>query len=179
MNFIADFVRSHATTVPTVRLCFVLLACAAVAAAQIATLRPGSVATPSPRPPMTAPKTTTAPPDGPAMPRTEFAPTFEDAAESLRSGRYADAYGRFVRLADEGDVDAARMALVMHALGPKAFGSAWDATVEQLAEWTRWSEAAAKEDLGQLRAALQGHGVDTSAKRQAAQADILVQDKTR
>jgi hypothetical protein len=105
-------------------------------------------------------------PDRPPIPRAEFAPTFADAAESLRSGRYADAYGRFVRLADEGEVDAARMALVMHRLGPKVFGSAWDATVEQLIEWTRWSQAASEEELAQLRAEVHGHSANTSINHQ-------------
>ncbi len=123
--------------------------------ALIATSQRASTATPPPT--RSAPSPSTAPPDRPALPRTEFAPTFAEAAESLRNGRYADAYGRFVRLADEGDIDAGRMALLMHALGPKAFGSAWDATAEQLAEWTRWSQVAADEELAQFRAALHGH----------------------
>jgi hypothetical protein len=90
-------------------------------------------------------------PDRPTMPRVEFAPTFSAAAESLRAGRHAEAYGRFVVLADEGDVDAARIALLLHRFGPDVFGSAWDASVEQVVEWTRWSEAATAKELAQLR----------------------------
>ena len=157
MNFIAQLVRNHEPMVSALRPWLVFVACAALAVALIATSQRASTAVlPSPAP--TASTTAIAPSDRVAtMPRTEFAPTFADAAESLRNGRYADAYGRFARLADEGDIDAARMALVMHALGPRAFGSTWDATVEQLAEWTQWSEAAANDELAQLRAALQGH----------------------
>ena len=86
----------------------------------------------------------TSTPERTATPRTAFAPTFADAAEALRAGRHAEAYGRFVALADEGDVDAARIALVMHRFGPALFGSPWDASVEQVAQWTRWSEVAAE-----------------------------------
>ena len=164
MNFIAQLLHNHKTIVPALRPWLVFVACAALAMALIATSQRATTAVllqPGP----TAPLTTTAPSDRPAMPRTEFAPTFADAAESLRNGRYADAYGRFVRLADEGDIDAARMALVMHALGPRAFGSTWDASVEQLVEWTRWSDVAANEELAQLRTALQGHNTGGSANR--------------
>jgi hypothetical protein len=164
MNFIAQLVRNHEPVVSALRPWLVFVACAALAVALIATSQRASNAVlPSPVP--SRPMTTIAPSDRPTMPRTEFAPTFADAAESLRNGRYADAYGRFVRLADEGDIDAARVALVMHALGPKLFGSAWDATAEQLVEWTHWSEAAATEELAQWRAALHGPGADRRASR--------------
>ena len=164
MNFIAQLLHNHKTIVPALRPWLVFVACAALAMALIATSQRASTAV-LPQVGPAAPMTTTAPSDRPAMPRTEFAPTFADAAESLRNGRYADAYGRFVRLADEGDIDAARMALVMHALGPRAFGSTWDASVEQLVEWTRWSDVAANEELAQLRTALHGHRNGGSANR--------------
>ena len=90
------------------------------------------------------------------VPRTAFAPTFADAAELLRAGRSAEAYGRFVTLADEGNVDAARIALMMHRYGPAVFGSAWDASGEQLADWTQWSAEAAEQELAQLRATATG-----------------------
>ena len=164
MNFVAQLVRNHKTIVPALRPWLVFVACAALAMALIATSQRASTAVLQ-HPGPTATMTTTAPSDRPAMPRTEFAPTFADAAESLRNGRYADAYGRFVRLADEGDIDAARMALVMHALGPRAFGSTWDASVEQLVEWTRWSEVAADAELAQLRVAPHGHAADGRTNR--------------
>jgi hypothetical protein len=81
----------------------------------------------------------------------QLAPTFADAASSLRLGRHAEAYGRFVALADEGDFDAARVALMMHRFGPTLFGSTWDASTEQLELWTQWSEVAARRDLCYLR----------------------------
>ena len=164
MNFIAKLVRRHEAIVPAWRPWLIFLGCTALATALIATSQRASTAVLAPPVP-TAPMTTNAPSDHPAMPRAEFAPTFADAAESLRNGRYADAYGRFVRLADEGDIDAARIALVMHAMGPRAFGSTWDVTAEQLMEWTRWSEVAANEELAQLRAALHGRGADGGSHR--------------
>lgn len=161
MKHFADLERRHAAA-GTLRLWLLFLACAAVAALLIAALQrvdtafgPPPVATTSPAPtPARA-----AAPERPPAPRAEFAPTFADAAASLRTGRYADAYGRFVALADEGDVDAGRIALVMHRYGREVFASDWDASVEQLAEWTRWSAAAAERDLAQLRAVARGAGV--------------------
>ena len=76
--------------------------------------------------------------------------TFDAAAASLRAGRAAEAYGRFVALADAGDVDAARLALMMYRFGPTVFGSRWDASTEQLAAWTRWSQAAEDSDMAHL-----------------------------
>jgi hypothetical protein len=158
MNSLAKPLRDLETHGPALRPWFVLFACATLAVALIAGSQRATTAQSALSGPTTptAPTAMPAPSDRPPTTRSEFAPTFADAAESLRTGRYADAYGRFVRLADEGDIEAARIALVMHALGPRAFGSSWDATVEQLIEWTQWSEASAKEDLARLRATLHG-----------------------
>lgn len=49
--------------------------------------------------------------------------------------RYAAAYGRFARLADEGHVLSACIALVMVRDGPLLFQSDWSATPEQLRRW--------------------------------------------
>ena len=76
--------------------------------------------------------------------------TFDAAAASLRAGRVAEAYGRFVALAELGDVDAARVALLMYRFGPTVFGRRWDASTEQLAAWTRWSQAAEDKDMAHL-----------------------------
>jgi hypothetical protein len=112
---------------------------------------PGQAAqtTQTTQPPRTASTVHTTQPE--ASPRTVLAPTFAEAAESLRSGRHAEAYGRFVELADEGDADAGRIALLMHRFGPSVFGSSWDASVEQLVLWTRWSQLEAENDLSKLR----------------------------
>ena len=146
----ADFARGRRTTLSRARLGLVVVAGGSLAALLTATL-PRTDAT-LPRPAPSLARTTASPlPDRPALPRTEFGPTFAGAAESLRAGRHAEAYGRFVALADEGDVNAARIALVMHRFGPDVFGSAWDASAEQLVEWTRRSEAAAENEIAHLR----------------------------
>ena len=151
MKLAADFARGQRTPLSRARLCLAVVAGGGLAALLTATLQRMDAAVP--RPALSpAPITASPSPHRPAMPRTEFGPTFAGAAESLRTGRYAEAYGRFVALADEGDVDAARIALVMHRFGPEVFGSDWDASVEQLVEWTWRSEAAAQKEVTHLRA---------------------------
>lgn len=61
------------------------------------------------------------------------------AVRLLCDGGHAQAYGRFVALANDGDVQAGRIALVLHDLGPTVFRSEWDASTEQLETWARWS----------------------------------------
>ena len=58
------------------------------------------------------------------------------AVDAFRAGRFPEAYGRFVRLADLGDAEAARLALWMYQRGPTLFGREWDATPEQIADWS-------------------------------------------
>ena len=62
--------------------------------------------------------------------------TFADAALSMRQSRHAEAYGRFVARADDGEVEAAQMALLSYSFGPRAFDSAWDASPQQREAWT-------------------------------------------
>lgn len=155
MRFIDKLIRGREAIASTVRLWLIFLACAMVAMLWIAALRHVESAL-SPAPPPIA-NATAKPTPGPGamlgmvdrapLPRVEFQPTFADAAQSVRTGRFAEAYGRFVNLADDGDSDAGRIALVMHRYGPELFGSTWDASTEQLAQWTRWSEAAAQQEL--------------------------------
>ena len=154
MSFIEKITRGILPIASPVQLCLIILACAAVTTVLLATLQRLEAALLRP-PAQTAQAVSPAPDrtallhivDRPRRPRIEFEPTFADAAESLRVGRFAEAYGRFVTLADAGDADAGCIALVMHRYGPQVFGSMWDATTEQLAQWTRWSEAAAQRDL--------------------------------
>jgi hypothetical protein len=155
MTFIDKLTHGQHAIASTVRLWLIFLACAAVATVLIALVQRFEVAL-SQAPAPIAQAIAKPPPRSAAMPhaadhrpipRFGFQPTFADAARSLRAGRFAEAYGRFVTLADEGDVDAARIALVMHRYGPEVFGSAWDASTEQLAQWTHWSEAAAQQEL--------------------------------
>lgn len=60
---------------------------------------------------------------------------FERAVDDFRRGRFAAAYGQFVRLADQGDTRAAAIALVMHREGRALFRTDWDASTDQLSDW--------------------------------------------
>lgn len=64
-------------------------------------------------------------------------PAFAQALASLRQGRTSEAYGRFVRLADGGHGDAARIALVMLRHGGALYGTEWTAAPSQVAAWER------------------------------------------
>lgn len=95
----------------------------------------------------------TAPPRNEGRARAPLAAlsSFAEAATSMRIGRHAEAYGRFVALAEQGDVDAARMALLMYRFGPTVFGSVWDASPEQIQRWTLMSKKAEDRDLAHVR----------------------------
>lgn len=57
------------------------------------------------------------------------------AIASFKVGRFPEAYGRFVRLANGGHPPAARYALWMCEQGPELFGSEWDCTPDQVRSW--------------------------------------------
>jgi hypothetical protein len=63
------------------------------------------------------------------------------AVASYRQGRYAEAYGRFMHLADAGHGRSAKLALWMYQNGSAVFGSDWDSTPEQQ---QAWAEAASQ-----------------------------------
>ena len=52
---------------------------------------------------------------------------FADAVEQFKQGKRALAFGKFIRMANRGDVDAARIALFMHTYGPTLWGAHWEA----------------------------------------------------
>lgn len=58
------------------------------------------------------------------------------AMQAFRNGQVADAYGRFVALADAGDAGSALMALAMVRHGPALYGSEWSITEGQLRRWS-------------------------------------------
>jgi hypothetical protein len=60
---------------------------------------------------------------------------FADAVAQYQAGRYSAAYGRLTALANEGDVDAARIAIFMYRYGATLYGSHWDASPEELDDW--------------------------------------------
>ena len=61
---------------------------------------------------------------------------FDDAVKTFTDGRRSEAFGRFIALANRGDVDAARIALFMHTYGPLLWGSHWEAGREDMEYWT-------------------------------------------
>jgi hypothetical protein len=62
---------------------------------------------------------------------------FREAMRLHRIGRWSAAYGRFVALADEGHVPAARVALAMLRNSRGAYGTEWSAAPSQVATWER------------------------------------------
>lgn len=62
-----------------------------------------------------------------------------NAVASFRQGRFPEAYGRFIALADAGHAPAAEMALWMYLHGPTVFGKEWDSSQEQLNAWAQLS----------------------------------------
>ena len=62
---------------------------------------------------------------------------FREAMRLHRAGRWSAAYGRFVALADEGHVPAARVALEMLRNCRSVYGTEWSAAPMQVARWER------------------------------------------
>ncbi|HWH73081.1 MAG TPA: hypothetical protein VNV16_02320 [Methylibium sp.] len=61
------------------------------------------------------------------------------AVESFRQGRFPEAYGRFIDLANAGHPASARYALWMCEQGPALFGKDWDCAPHEVEEWSRAS----------------------------------------
>jgi hypothetical protein len=61
---------------------------------------------------------------------------YDDAVRTFRAGRMSHAFGKFIDLANRGDVDSARIALFLHSYGPVLFGKQWDASEQDIAYWT-------------------------------------------
>lgn len=60
---------------------------------------------------------------------------FQQALEEYKAGRATSAYGKFMTLADAGDPEAARIALIMLRHGPEMYGTAWGASQPQIDHW--------------------------------------------
>ncbi len=58
-----------------------------------------------------------------------------NAVSSFQQGRFPEAYGRFVALADAGHAPAAELALFMSQNATTLFGKDWDVSQEQLTAW--------------------------------------------
>lgn len=62
-----------------------------------------------------------------------------NALASFQQGRFSEAYGRLINLADAGHVPSAELALWMYLHGTSVFGRDWDSTPEQLKAWAQTS----------------------------------------
>jgi hypothetical protein len=59
------------------------------------------------------------------------------AVESFRQGRFPEAYGRFIDLANVGHAQSARYALWMCENGMLLFGKDWDCAPQEVEDWAR------------------------------------------
>jgi hypothetical protein len=59
------------------------------------------------------------------------------AVESFRQGRFPEAYGRFIDLANAGHAHSARYALWMCENGMTLFGKDWDCAPHEVEDWAR------------------------------------------
>ncbi len=81
---------------------------------------------------------------------TSGAEVWQRAQEDYAVGRYADAYGGFAHLADSGRAEAARVAIQMHRFGPMLYRQSFTASREQLRQWHRTIDRAARGESPQL-----------------------------
>lgn len=77
--------------------------------------------------------------------------------QAFREGRFPEAYGRFVALAEAGHAKASRHALWMCEHGPSLFGRQWDCGPEQVERW-----------IGSARGATQALTFNVPARERAA-----------
>jgi hypothetical protein len=101
---------------------------------------------------------------------------FDDAAAQYRAGRTADAFGRFLQLADAGDPDAARIVLFLLRYGPMLHGSYWDALPDDIAYWNELADSSLGRNpppfrpLGTRQEAQQGKATVRAAPQLVGQA---------
>ena len=60
---------------------------------------------------------------------------FDQALAEYKEGRRTAAYGKFVTLADHGDAESARIALMLLRHGQKMHGAGWGASQAQINHW--------------------------------------------
>lgn len=70
-------------------------------------------------------------------------PFFTEAVQEYRAGRWSSAFGRLITLANNGNVEAARIALFMQSHGRQLYSSDWEASDEDIALWSRMTGARA------------------------------------
>jgi hypothetical protein len=64
-------------------------------------------------------------------------PAYAQAVQEYRMGRWSSAFGRFIVLANDGNVEAARIALFMQQHGRQLYGSDWEASEDDVVLWSR------------------------------------------
>lgn len=77
---------------------------------------------------------------GNPTPRAQASPAdrlHANAVEMFRQGRFPEAYGRFIQLANSGHPASARYALWMCEHGPALFGKEWDCAPHEIEDWAR------------------------------------------
>lgn len=62
------------------------------------------------------------------------------AVDSFRQGRFPEAYGRFIGLANAGHPPSARYALWMCEQGLPLFGKDWDCAPHEVKDWARLAD---------------------------------------
>lgn len=73
-----------------------------------------------------------------APPKSDVRPEeFSQALDDYKDGKRTAAYGQFARLADRGDAESARMALILLRHGQKLHGTAWGASQPQIDHWMK------------------------------------------
>ena len=75
--------------------------------------------------------------------------TFDRAIEHLAHGRWTEAYDLLASLADAGDPEAARVAMLMAMRGPRLFGRSFAATSSRRRRWQAAAKARAGEPIAQ------------------------------
>jgi hypothetical protein len=73
---------------------------------------------------------------GPALAQV---PSLGTAMIDYRTGNWSAAYGQLLTLANNGNPEAARLALHMWRHGPELYASRWDATEDEVDLWARLS----------------------------------------
>jgi hypothetical protein len=62
---------------------------------------------------------------------------FNEAMDQYRDSKWPGAYGRFAALADQGNPEAARIALLMLRYGSRLYGHNWGASQPQINRWMK------------------------------------------
>lgn len=82
-------------------------------------------------------------------PVSQIDPAFTHAVTHYRQGRWSGAYGRFAQLADQGNAEAARIALFMLRNGEQLYRSGWGASQDQIDSWIALASRNAIQQVGE------------------------------